>query len=140
MRIEYSKGLKYQLRKRVKIQTSIIPEAAIELHFISLGTDGVLTISAGFAWNGLSGGAYDSRNSQPGSLDHDALYKVLRSGKLRTSWREAIDNLMRRILREDGVWWFRVWYLWKVVRRLAAFAASPENRRKIIRAGRETRG
>ena len=69
---------------------------------------------------------------------HDALYKVLRSGKLDPKWREEADNLMRRILREDGVLRSRAWYLWRAVRRLAAFAASPENRRKIIRAGRGT--
>ena len=136
MKIEYSDGIKYQLRKRVKIQTSIFPEAEIKLHFITLGTDGVLKIRKGFAWDGLSGGAYDSRNSMAGSLAHDALYLCLRSGKLDQKWREAIDNLMRRIFREDGVWWFRRWYLWKVVRRWAEFAAAPENRRKIIRAGR----
>lgn len=136
MRIEYTKGIKYQLRKRVEIQTSILPDVVICLPFITLGTDGVLEIRVGFAWDGLSGGAYDSRNSMPGSLVHDALYKILRSGKLHPSWREAIDNLMRRIFREDGVWRFRRWYLWKVVRRWASFAAAPENRRKIIRAGR----
>ena len=136
MRIEYIKGIKYQLRKQVKIQTSIFPDVEIKLHFIRLGTDGVLKIRKGFAWDGLSGGAYDSRNSQPGSLVHDALYKCLRSGKLHSSWRAYIDDEMRRILLEDGVWRFRAWYLWRAVRRMAGFAASPKNRRKIIRAGR----
>ena len=138
MRIEYSKGIKYQLRKRVKIQTSIFPEAEIKLHFITLGTDGVLTIRKGFAWDGLSGGAYGSRNSMSGSLAHDAIYKCLRSGKLDPKWRGEGDNEMRRRFLQDGVWRFRRWYLWKVVRRWASFAASPKNRRKIIRAGRGT--
>ncbi len=136
MRIEYKAGLKYQLSKRVEIWTKIFPQDSISLPFISLGTNGRLKISAGFAWDGLSGGAYDSRNSQPGSLVHDALYKCLRSRKLDPKWREEIDNLMWRILRRDGVWWFRRWYLWQGVRRFAEFAASPKNRRKIIRAGR----
>ena len=136
MRIEYSDGIKYQLRKRVKIKTSIFPDTTITLPFIKLFADGTLWISAGFAWDGLSGGAFDTRNSMPGSLAHDAIYKCLRSGKLDPKWRGEGDNEMRRRFLQDGVWWFRRWYLWKVVRRWASFAAAPKNRRKIIRAGR----
>ena len=136
MRIEYTAGLKYQLHKTVTIQTCCCPDDPILLPFISLATDGVLTIRTGFAWDGLSGPTYDTKNSQPGSLVHDALYKCLRSGKLDQALRADVDDEMRRILLEDGVWKFRVWYLWRAVRRMAAFAAAPENRRKIIRAGR----
>ena len=136
MRIEYTAGLDYQLHKRCETQTNIRPDVAIRLRLCSLSNKGVLRIYGGFAWNGLSGGAFDTRNSMPGSAAHDALYMMLRSGKLDAKWREEVDNEMRRILREDGVWRFRRWYLWKAVRRWASFAAAPENRRKIIRAGR----
>ncbi len=136
MKIEYKAGYKYQLHKRVDIQTSIFPVTTITLPFIKLTTAGVLKISAGFAWDGLSGPTYDTLNSMPGSAAHDALYRCLRSGKLDPKWREEIDNLFRRILLGDGVWRFRARYLWRVVRRFAEFAASPKNRRKIIRAGR----
>jgi hypothetical protein len=44
--------------------------------------------SKGYAWNGPSGPTLDTRNFMRGSLVHDALYQLMREGRM--------DNGLRR--------------------------------------------
>lgn len=114
-KIYYKDGYKHQLVTNYTIQTEITPptDEAIDTQFIQLDKKGVLTIRAGYAWDGASGPTWDNLKVKRASLVHDALYQLLRQAYLdREIWRRPIDKLFYDILREDGLWLVRarVWY------------------------------
>ena len=66
-----------------------------------------------------------------GSLVHDALYQLLRLGLLPPECRAAADAELYRICRADGMSWIRAKLWLRAVRKFAASAASPINKRLI---------
>lgn len=114
--IAYRAGYKYQLDGQYLIATAIFPGVVIDHDFISLGTNGFLSIRAGYAWDGPSGPTIDTKNFMRGSLVHDALYQLMRARLLDCGWRETADNELRRICREDGMTWLRAWWVFRAVR------------------------
>lgn len=123
--IEYKRAdsFKYQLVKGYQVQTGITGAAARIPHFIELDQDGALRIFAGYAWDGASGPTIDTKNSMRASLIHDALYQLMREGKLGQEWRDEADKLLHDICVKDGMWSVRAkaWLL--AVWKFAAYAA-----------------
>lgn len=115
-RICYRDGYKYQLARTYTIQTAIKPDVPVLTPFLGLTVDGVLTIQAGYAWDGCSGPTWDDSTNMRGGLVHDSLYQMMREKHLDCGWRQAADNELRRICREDGMGAIRAWYYHKAVR------------------------
>lgn len=130
--IHYRKGYKYQLAKDYYRQTDLRPKEDIITQFIRLSTDGVLLIKSGYAWDGPSGPTIDTKNFMEGSLVHDALYQLMRMDWLPQSARKYADKLLVEICRENGMSKLRCCWVYKGVRGGAGFAASPENKKKVI--------
>lgn len=142
--IEYKSGYKYQLARNYRILVPI--SGPISQGPIKLSKAGWLTIKKGYAWDGPSGPAIDTKNFMRGSLVHDALYQLMREGRLgwRTgpketdidheAYRKVADQLLRDICREDGMSWIRAWWVYRAVRTFAARAADQDNKRPIITA------
>jgi len=125
------RGYKYQLVNDYAVATGITPPQSIETSFVSLDAGGRLAIRKGYAWDGPSGPTIDTKTFMRGSLVHDALYQLLRLGKLdRDMGRRAADDLLQRICLEDGMSSFRAWYVHKSVRWFAAGAAAPAPERE----------
>ena len=79
--------------------------------------EGLLIISAGYAWDGPSGITIDTKSFMRGSLFHDAVYQLLREGKLIIpDGRKLADKLLRAICIEDGMWKIRAWWVYRAVR------------------------
>ena len=115
-KIRYKCGYKYQLYTDYSIRVPIRPEIDIETTFISLGIDGLLTIRKGYAWDGPSGPAVDTKTFMRGSLVHDALYELMRLKWLDAKVCKPIaDSAMRNICRQDGMWRARAWWVHKGV-------------------------
>ena len=112
MKIYYKSGYKHQLAKYFCIQTCIHPKTPIFTDYISLGTDGVLMIKRGYAWDGASGPTYDTKSCMRASLVHDALYQLIREGHLSPNHRKDADEHLYNICVEDGMLKCRAW-LWK---------------------------
>lgn len=114
--ITYRDGYKYQLRRTYIIATyTITPMAEKQVPFAVIEPNGILTIQSGYAWDGASGPAFDTKDFMRASLVHDALYQLMREGGLRHSFKPQIDQLMYDICREDGMPWIRArWCLWAV--------------------------
>jgi hypothetical protein len=72
----------------------------------------LLTVRAGYAWNGASGPTLDTDATMDASLVHDSLYQITRLGVLPSSARKPADRAFRRILLEDGMhpWRAAIWY------------------------------
>ena len=131
--IEYTDGWKYQLREDYSCQTGIT-SAGVVTPYITLETDGRLTIKAGYAWDGPSGPAIDSKNFMRGSLVHDALYQLLREKHLPMQAREEADRLLQKMCVEDGMWKIRAWWVYQGVSTFGKDAAGKGGRHAILYA------
>lgn len=130
MKMEYKKGYKYQLTVTMIFKLDFGPDESI-FHeentlnpFIDFEKDGYLTVHAGYAWNGASGPAIDTKAFRVSSLAHDSLYQLIQLGLISIELRVKNDNAMRRINREWGMSWFRAWYTWLGVRLFGGWAAT----------------
>lgn len=132
--IFYREGYEYQLMSPFHIETVITPPAPVVTEFITLGVDGRLDILPGYAWDGASGPAIDTRDFMRGSLVHDALYQLLRGGYIEAKWREETDKLLRAVCIEDGMPHFRAEYVYQAVRVFADVAADPSIEHPILQA------
>lgn len=72
-----------------------------------------------------------------GALVHDALYQLMREGKLDgDECRIPADRRLKEMCLEDGMNWFRAQYEYFAVSRMAGFAIDPAHRKKPIKAPR----
>lgn len=129
-KIKYFGGFKYQLAEDWWCLTPIVNQACriddpddAARPWIVLGGDGKLSIKEGYAWDGPSGPTIDTPDFMRGSLAHDALYQLMRDGKLPQETREAADNVLNELCKNDGMGWFRRWYVHRALRDFAGFAA-----------------
>lgn len=125
--ITYKEGYKYQLHGDHSVVTAIIPARSIHSEYISLSTIGLLTMKRGYAWDGASPPAIDTKNFIRGSLYHDALYQLMREHGLDHCHREEADQLLRTICREDGMSAIRAWWVYAAVRFGGGAAVSYDN-------------
>ena len=130
--ISYREGYKYQLAETYMCAVGIKPEKTITTDYVTLSRNGILYIIEGYAWDGPSGPTIDTKSSMRGSLVHDALYQLLREGKLPPEARSVADDLLYNICVEDGMWKWRAWLWRREVKKFAADAASPLNDRAVL--------
>jgi hypothetical protein len=134
--IQYKSGYKYQLHNEHQVKVSIktekdVPTKDAARSYLELKTDRTLIIKRGYAWDGPSGPTIDTRNFMRGSLVHDALYQLMRSGDIDQKFRKDADVELRKICREDGMSWIRSWWVYWAVRIFAKKAASQEMLKEV---------
>ena len=114
--IQYSRGYKYQTKKDYRTRVAIWGYN-VSSQFIMLNEAGTLFIRSGYAWDGPSGPAIDTKNFMRGSLVHDALYQLMREGLLDSEQSRAVaDKELQRICLEDGMSRLRAWWVYKAVK------------------------
>ena len=132
--IAYKGGYKYQLDEEYSIPTDITPEEDINIDFIHLETDGQITLTKGYAWDGATM-APDSPSIMRGSLVHDAFYQLMRLEKLNQDvFRKTSDQLLKAMCEEDGMHSAAAWTVYYAVRALGGSAASRENVNPVVKA------
>jgi len=97
------KHWKYQLTKSyvIKLPGKFAAEIATT-DFLTL-VHGGLVIRRGYAWDGSSV-VFDTKHCMRASCVHDALYQLMRQGKVDYGLRDAADELYRDLCIEDGMW------------------------------------
>jgi hypothetical protein len=102
--IKYCSGYKYQL---VEDYFHVLPMAFDSIESFELGfikwNPSILLIKRGYAWDGPSGPALDTKDFMRASLVHDALYQCMRQGLIDISLRKVCDEELRRICIEAGM-------------------------------------
>ncbi len=137
MKLFYKTGFKYQLVKPITVVTKLKTPFYINTRYIELASNGTLHIRTGFAWDGASGWTIDTKSSMRASAVHDALYKLIRIGRLdRVGVREQADEEFLRLCLEDGMWKWRARVWFRALRIGGGPAASPDNIKKVYEAGR----
>lgn len=118
VRVEYRRmpAYKYQTVKPLVFMTDICPSENIQHPYFLLQMDGILTVNTGYAWDGASGPAIDTKAFIRGSLAHDVFYQMhqLRL-PLPLDWKDRADNLLVRLTYEDGMSKIRCWWVRKSV-------------------------
>ncbi len=114
-KIVYSEGYKYQLENDFVISVSI-SGWNLKTPFIELDPYGTLLIKKGYAWDGPSGPAIDTKDFMRGALVHDALYQLMRDWGLDRNLRSIADRIMRDICILDGMSKIRAYYTYLGVR------------------------
>ena len=74
--------------------------------------DGIITIHKGYAWDGVSGPTIDTKNTFIAGIVHDALYQAMRVQILPQSQKKVADKIFQRLLRKNGMSWFRAKYFY----------------------------
>jgi len=114
--VYYTDGHRYQLEKEYYHWTPYAGRVGGN-DFVWLDAGGRLELRRGYAWDGASGPAINTKNFVRASLVHDALYQLIRLGVLdKDGDRKIADELLRDIAREDGMSWFRSSYVYAAVR------------------------
>ena len=130
----YSEGWKYKTEAQYEDVIPIHPPNDIKTDFVVLLRNGYFVIRKNFAWDGASGPAIDTTNFRVGSLVHDALYSLMRSGHLPTTFKEEADVLLRQMCVEDGMNPVRAWWVYAAVKTFAKRATTPEGENPVLTA------
>lgn len=118
-RIFYRGGYRYQLEIDYEIVLPLRGHSAQD-DFILLEPGGRFVVSKGYAWDGPSGPALDTRTFMRASLIHDALYQLIRRRKVPDAVKDAADEILRETCLEDGMWKWKAWAVWWAVAHFAA--------------------
>lgn len=129
--MKYKRGYKYQLTEHVRFQTPFTGYKYTS-YFISLTEEGVLTTLYGYAWDGASGPALDTKDFMVASLAHDALYQLISEGVLPMKIRKACDDYMLQICKINGMPAWRRWYVKAALSWFGWIAASNKKREHVI--------
>lgn len=122
MPIKYTSGYKYQLYEDYALALpSIFFGNDFDTRFIKLDS-GVLTVKAGYAWDGPSGPTIDTKTSMRGALIHDALYQAMRENLIPRSMKVFCDQLMHDLMVEDGMLKLRAWFWLRQVKKFGGTA------------------
>lgn len=129
------KDYKFEVAEYFYLQTEFRPSKDIQVFsngklVLSLSTSGLLEIFPGYAWDGASGIAINTKNFIRGSLVHDVPYQLMRMGLLPLSQRDKADRLLQKICIEDGMSTFRAWYVYKTVSAFGEKYARPTDKKE----------
>lgn len=100
--------------------------------WLRLDDEGHLRVAAGYAWDGPSGPTIDTRSFMRGSLAHDALYQLLRAGRLPPECRSVADRVLYDLCRQDDMPWWRADYVYTAVRWFASSAAARKSSTPLV--------
>jgi len=129
--IKYKKGYKYQLCEEAYFITDCRPKKDITTQFLILTTRGELTIRSGYAWDGPSGISIDTKGFMRGSLVHDALYQLLRTGLINEGTKQKADNKLHQVCVNDDMWKIRAWYVYEAVDLFGKESTLPCNKKEV---------
>ena len=132
--MKYRSGYKYKLTETYSVKIGITPSQDILTDYISLTTDGLLTVFVNYAWDGPSGLTFDTKNFMRGSLVHDALYQLIRLGYLDIGIKDLADKELVKICREDGMNKIYSYIVYKFVERFGNFSLDPSIEKKFKEA------
>lgn len=101
--IHYRAGYKYLLSKPHAHELMFlrdIPDCEGQYAAIRRG---ILYINNHYAWDGCSGPTLDTDTNMRAGLVHDALYQMVRAGKIPQYRRDDCDKEFKEICRQDGM-------------------------------------
>ena len=96
--------------------------------YLQLFADGKIIIKKGYAWDGCSFPAVNTKKNRRASLVHDSGFQLIRLGLLPASCKNAIDKRFFQILKDDGFKMSSIYYF--AVDRFSGFAIKAKSEPK----------
>ncbi len=124
VRVKYRKRIPYKYDTTIEVvcQSELRPAVDI-VHpqgYFTITTTGLITVPAGYAWDGPSGPAIDTKSFMLPSLFHDVPYQANQTDDLcdllPPDWKEKTDKLLRVHCLRDGMWPLRAWWVYQSVK------------------------
>jgi hypothetical protein len=129
--IQYTCGYKYQLHADASFVLPLeFTPHEFDSPYIALFA-GTLRIRRGYAWDGPSGPTLDTKDAMQASLVHDALYQAIREGLLPRTLKEAADDMLYSLCRQDGMGRIRAW-AWKKAVNHFGLSATIQNKNIMV--------
>ena len=128
MKYRELKKYKYQLVEDFTFCGVGFSDVSIDYIIIKGAT---IVIKKGYAWDGASGTAIDTKDFMKGSLVHDALYQVIRKKSLSKVYRKEADRILKRMCELAGMNKFRAWYVYQAVRIFGRFTLKKRTESEI---------
>ena len=100
-------------------------------HFIYLDPNRIY-INKGYAWDGASGPAIDTKNFMIPSIVHDALYQLIKYELLDISERKKADQILKELCLRCGMSKFRATYVYLSVRMFGGLTLKKKLKKKKI--------
>lgn len=129
--VAYKKGYKYQLSDAMGICTPILGHN-IRTRWIRLFPDGLLILAEGYASDGPSGPSIDTKSFMRAAYGHDALYQLIREGRLPEACRDLADHFLHDQCLVDGMFQWRAAYVYEAVHLFGASNCLPGNGREVL--------
>lgn len=118
IRVKYRRLIpyKYKTTEDLVCQTELRPAEDIVHEYFTISKTGLITVPAGYAWDGASGGI-DTKNFMRPSLFHDIPYQANQLClPLPPDWKEKTDTLLRVHCLQDGMTRVRAWWVYQSVK------------------------
>ena len=96
--------------------------------------NGFCEIAAGYASDGPSGPALDTKDFIRGAVEHDAIYQLLRVSAFSPRLRDVADRHLVEKCKQDGMPWWRRQYVYLGLKIGGAKAAMPDSIKPLKRA------
>jgi len=114
--IDYrEQGSGYVVCKQFTKYTRIIGHRVVTPYY-EIDLRGKLTVKTSYWADGASGPAIDTQNFARGWFIHDCLYQMIRQGDISKKYRKKADELLRKVVIQDGMSRFRAGYVYYAVR------------------------
>ncbi|NCC32817.1 MAG: hypothetical protein EOM24_12470 [Chloroflexia bacterium] len=126
---KFKSGYKYQLQDTYVTTVGIVGCSATA-SFLRLDADGRLVIAGGYAWDGATL-CPDFDWIVRGTLIHDAIYQLIRTGLVDAKHKAAADNALHKACIEDGAWKWQAALVRFAVHRFGGFGVDPQQARPV---------
>ena len=136
--MKYQKVQGFRVVETWAYQTKIATDRIIRTQWIDL-VRGLLIMKPGFCFEGSAPGpkwllkllGILGKKSKRGYCAHDAVFDLIRNGRIEPFWKEAADDLMHEIHLKDRMVKAAAKVVHKSVVSFAGFAIDPANRIKV---------
>ena len=118
------KKYKYVLEKESKYNVDI-PIVAFESNYLIVTNDKCLVIKKGYAWDGATG-IIDSKKFLEASLVHDALYQLMRAGKIDKRYKDDIDKMLKLFCYNAGTSKLLSWLIYMATKLFGSYFTKSE--------------
>ena len=110
-------------RPRYRLDQIVTYETGIEEYFEDkyyCHDHGILTILPDYVWDGATGGI--DYKFLRASLIHDVLCESIGKKQLSVKYQPVADKIMKKITKEDGMFFLRRWWTYGAVRSFQYFS------------------
>lgn len=134
MKYQFLKGYKYRLLvdeyvfvpELVGISVESSAKNINDVPYVRINSGNII-VAEGYCWDGATA-IPDNYDNMRASLFHDAMYQLIREGKLdRNKYKDVADILMKRLCLEDGMAMFWANVIYNGLKSFGKGATMPSN-------------